>query len=128
MQTRDLNVMALRGESLGVLNNQSSIEEAFQNTTLRPILKLQNELLIKVFIDYATQQKNTFFELTLENKLIYVENAIQRDSAFRNVLKGMIIGLFTTEEFNEYSKNTSNLSKRMMNLVAERLKSQIQVL
>jgi hypothetical protein len=43
-------------------------------------------------------------------------------------LKGIIIGLFTIDEYNDYIQNSSNLNKRMMNLLIERLKSQVQVI
>jgi hypothetical protein len=69
MEPRDEHVLELRGESLGIVNNQSSLEEAFQNKTLRPILKLQNDLFIAVFINYAIKQKNVFFSLTPEKKM-----------------------------------------------------------
>lgn len=55
----------------------------------------------------------------------YIENAIQRDIKFRNSLKGIVMGLFTITEYKEYIQNSSNLNKRMMNLLIERLKSQI---
>ncbi|MGG7036938.1 MAG: glyoxalase [Flavobacterium sp.] len=128
METRDNDVLDLRGEALGTVDNQSSPEEIFQNKTLRPILKLQNDLFIQVFINYAVKQKNVLFSLTPEKKLAYIENVIQRDIKFRNSLKGMIIGLFTVEEYHEYIKNSSNLNKRMMNLLIEKLKNQVQLL
>ena len=58
----------------------------------------------------------------------YIENVIQKDIKFRNSLKGMVIALFTIDEYTEYIKNSSNLNKRMMNLLIERLKSQVQLL
>ena len=57
----------------------------------------------------------------------YIENAIQRDIKFRNSLKGIVIGMFTISEYQEYIQNSSNLNKRMMNLLIERLKSQVQL-
>ena len=107
---------------------QSSLEEVFQNKTLRPILKIQNDLFVAVFINYAIKQKNVFFSLPPEKKMTYIENVIQRDIKFRNSLKGIIIGLFTVDEYNEYIQNSSNLNKRMMNMLIERLKSQLQLL
>ena len=56
----------------------------------------------------------------------YIENAIQKDIKFRNSTKGIIIGLFTLEEYQLYIENSSALNKRMMNLVIERLKDQVQ--
>jgi hypothetical protein len=128
METRDTHVLELRGEALGTVSPQSSIEEVFQNKTLRPILKMQNDLFIQVFINYAIKQKNAFFNLTPEKKMAYIENVIQRDIKFRNALKGMIIALFTLDEYADYIQNSSNLNKRMMNMLIERLKSQIQLL
>jgi hypothetical protein len=128
MEARDNNVLELRGETLGAITNQSSAEEIFQNRTLRPILKLQNDLFIQVFINYAVKQKNVFFSLTPEKKMAYIENVIHRDIKFRNSLKGMIIAFFTLEEYAEYIQISSNLNKRMMNMLIERLKSQLQLI
>ena len=128
MDARDTRLLELRGESYGTINNQSSSEETFQNKTLRPILKMQNDLFIQVFINYAVKQKNVFFGLTPEKKMIYIENVIQRDIKFRNSLKGMIIALFTLDEYTEYIRISSNLNKRMMNMLVDRLKSQLQVI
>ncbi|WP_264521456.1 glyoxalase [Flavobacterium sp. N1994] len=128
MEARDNNVLELRGEALGVINIQSSSEELFQNKTLRPILKLQNDLFIQVFINYAIKQKGAFFELSPDKKMAYIENVIQRDIKFRNSLKGMIIAFFTLEEYAEYIQISSNLNKRMMNMLIERLKSQVQLI
>ena len=128
MENRDTAIFDLRGGALGIVTPQSSEEEAFQNITLRPILKLQNDLLIQVFINYAQKQKSVFFSLTPEKKQSYIENVIQKDIKFRNSLKGMVIGFFTVHEYQDYIKNSSNLNKRMMNLLVERLKSQLQLL
>lgn len=128
MIDRSQFLLPLKTVKFGDENVESLSEEYFQNNTLRPILKLQNDLLIEVFKNYAVKQKNTFFDLTPDKKEKYIENAIQKDLKFRNSLKGMIIGLFSVEEYQEYIKNSSNLNKRMMNLLIERLKSQVMLL
>ncbi len=125
MRTQDEAILALRGESIGIITDNSSSEEKFQNQTLRPILKFQNDLFVEVFKNYAIKQKGVFFTLSPEKKMQYIENVIQRDIKFRNSLKGIVIGLFTLEEYQEYILNSSNLNKRMMNLLIERLKSQV---
>ena len=125
METRNNAIIELRGGTIGSVNDQSSAEESFQNKTLRPILKFQNDLFIEVFTNYAVKQKGVFFTLSPEKKMAYIENTIQRDIKLRNSLKGMVIGLFTTDEYVEYIKNSSNLNKRMMNMLIERLKSQV---
>ena len=104
-----------------------SIEERFQNKTLRPILKLQNPLLIAVFRNYIQKRKGVFYELSLEKKLAYIETSLIKDQKFRNAIKGMLIGHFTITEYTVYLKQSSSLNKRMMNLVIERLKDQVQL-
>ena len=128
MMDRNNSLVTIRIETIGFISNESSPEELFQNKTLRPILKFQNDLFLNIFINYAVKQKKVFFILSPEKKLHYIENVIQRDIKFRNLLKGTIIALFTTEEYQDYTKNSSNLNKRMMNLLIERLKSQVLLL
>lgn len=110
------------------INANMSSDERFQNETLRPVIKFQNDLLLDAFRNYVKKHKNVFYDLSLEKRTLYIENAIQKDMKFRNSLKGMIIGLFTVEEYNTYIENSSALNKRMMNIVKERLISNIQLL
>ena len=128
MNERDTGILTLRGEAIGEIHEQSGKEESFQNRTLRPVLKLQNDLFIEAFLNYANKQKNYFYTLSTDKRLHYIENTIHKDIKFRNALKGMIIALFTVDEFKEYTLNSSNLNKRMMNLLIERLKDQVLLL
>ncbi|GAA0724100.1 hypothetical protein GCM10009430_28290 [Aquimarina litoralis] len=129
MENRESNLLAIRPQILNArVTENMSEDEQFQNKTIRPIIKLQNELLIEVFRNYIKKRKNTFYELSVEKRLIYIENAVQKDMKFRNSLKGMIIGQFTVDEYLIYIKNSSALNKRMMNIVRERLQSNLQLL
>ena len=129
MTPRDLELLKARPiiTSAKVSDNMG-LEEQFQNKTLRPIAKLQNDLLIEVFRNYITKHKNAFHNFSIEKKFLFIENAIQRDIKFRNSLKGIIIGQFTIDEYLTYIENSSALNKRMMNLVKERILSNIQLL
>lgn len=127
MRNRDCYIIENRGETIGIVTEQSSSEEIFQNKTLRPILKMQNELFVEVFKNYINKHKADFYAYSIEKRLTFIENSIQKDIKFRNSLKGMIIGLFTIDEYSEYIQNSSSLNKRMMNMVVERLKNQVQL-
>ena len=105
---------------------QMGLEEKFQNNTLRPILKLQNPLLIAVFHNYIVKHKGVFYDLSIQKRLAYIENALYKDQKFRNALKGMIIGHFTVDEYKDYTAYSSSLNKRMMNMAVERLKNQVE--
>lgn len=127
MSQRDIFLKELRGKTIGSVSSQSSSDETFQNEVLRPILKLQNDLFIASFKNYITKYKSDFYSQSIEKKLAAIENSIQKDIKYRNALKGMIIGLFTVEEYSVYVKNSSSLNKRMMTMLIERLRSQIQL-
>ncbi|NGY36963.1 glyoxalase [Flavobacterium sp. XN-5] len=127
MDKRDNFLKEFRGATIGSISSHSSTEEMFQNEVLRPILKLQNDLFVASFKNYSAKYKSDFYSQTTEKKLASIENAIQKDIKYRNALKGMVIGLFTAEEYVFYINNSSNLNKRMMNMLIERLKSQVQL-
>ncbi len=128
MNNRSLDLLGLRPEIPSArVSGDMSDEERFQNQTLRPIIKFQNPLLLAAFRNYVGKHKNAYYELDLTKRLEYIENAIQKDIKFRNSLKGMIIGQFTLDEYELYITNSSALNKRMMNMVINRLKDQVQV-
>lgn len=129
MDSRSNHLMGIRPEiRQSLLHDDMSSDERFQNQTLRPIIKLQNPLLVEVFKNYIRKHKGAFYELSLEKRLEFIENSIQKDIKFRNSLKGMIIGQFALEEYKVYIQNSSALNKRMMNIVIERIKDQVQLL
>ena len=128
MSNRDLFIATLRGETLGEIYSQISEEELFQNQTLRPILKLQNELYLELFKYYSIKNKALFSQFSVEKKLYYIENTILNDNKFRNLLIGTTIGLMQIEEYKLYTKNASALNKRIITMLIERLKSQVQLL
>ena len=128
MSNRSQYLIGIRPEipSARITENMSE-DERFQNLTLRPTIKFQNFLLVEVFKNYIRKHKGKFYELTLPKRLAYIENAIQKDIKLRNALKGIVIGQFTLEEYEIYIQNSSALNKRMMNMVIERLKNQMQL-
>lgn len=101
-------------------------EERFQNQTLRPIIKLQNELLLASFQQYIIKTKYRFYELKLEKRMQYISNALQKDIRYRNAVKGIILGQFTIEEYESYNAKASSFNKRITSMVIKRLQDQIQ--
>ena len=106
----------------------STLEERFQTQTLRPVLKLQNELLLGLFKNHITESKNTFYDLSLEKKGLFIENSLQKNIVLKNKLLGVTLGMFTIEELKVYSTQTSLYNKRIIGLIVERIRSQIHVL
>lgn len=129
MISRDEILLKLRPViSNAKVTSLMSKEEIFQNRTIRPIALLQNDILVEVFKHYIKKHKNVFYDLSIEKRIDYIENAIHKNMKFRNSLKGIMIGQFTLVEHQDYVSNSSALNKRMMQIVKERLKSNIQLL
>ena len=129
MQQRDQHLLALRPTiAAAVVNDTMTAEERFQNQTLRPILKGQNSLLLSVFRLHIKLRKNTFSEKSEQEQHQYIAQALQKDTSLRGMLKGLVIGQFTEDEFLRYAPATRTLDRRMLQLIAQRLRSQLPAL
>ena len=123
---RDQQILAIRPDLLGVdLNEESSFAEHFQNETLRPILKLQNDLLLNVFRQYFEQRKGVFYDLKHLKKMAYIEQVVQKDLRFRSLLTGVIVGHFTEIEWEDYLGDEAELRRRMMTMLVKRMQDQV---
>ncbi|MEZ4903213.1 MAG: glyoxalase [Spirosomataceae bacterium] len=102
-----------------------SPSEAFQNDLLRPILKSQNELLIVIFRHYLNRYKSNFERFSPEDQAKYIEHSIRKDLKFRSLLLGTIIGKLTSEQYVAYSIDEEELNRRTINMLIQRLQSQL---
>jgi len=111
--------------AIPVLSTSLVSKEHFQNTTLRPILKFQNDLLIQVFRQHIIKRKNVFNSLNTPNQLEYIENVIKKDLKFKQLLVGLVVGHFTVEEYGTFIQNESEYIRRTTNMVIKRLQDQV---
>lgn len=101
----------------------NSEPEKFQNITLRPILKFQHDILISVLKSYIEIHNKAFYTSIKNDQINYIEMTIKTDTRFKNKLLGLIIGLFTVEEYAFYHQNETELSRRLRDLIIQRLTS-----
>ncbi len=102
--------------------------EYFQNHSLRPILKQQNDLLLLLFVDFAKSRKGVFFQMKELAQKEYIASSIQKDLNFRNLLLGTTIGFFSSREASFYFAHKAAINKRIYNLLTQRLQSQLELL
>ncbi len=100
--------------------------EKFQNEVLRPILKLQNDLLVEIFKTYLDKRKGTFYKLSDKERMVYIDQSVRKDMKFKHYLEGVVTAMFTLEEYARFVENEEELTKRMMNLLVQRLQSQFK--
>ena len=105
-------------------SKQISDEEQFQNHVLRPILKFQNELFIKLFLSNCNTYNINFTEFNSEEKYEYINNIFEKDFKIRALFIGTVIALFTIEEYEKYLVNQKHYNKRIIQMLTERLKNQ----
>jgi hypothetical protein len=103
------------------VSESTSIEEVFQNEVLRPIIKMQHDLLILLFKEYIKNKKVLFHEISNAKRRVFIENSLAKDIAFKSEIKGMITGHFTPEEFAQYTAISNDVNKRIMGIIKERL-------
>ena len=111
--------------AIPVLSTSLVSKEHFQNITLRPILKFQNDLLIQVFRQYIIKRKNVFNSLDKPHQIEYIEQVIKKDLKFKQLLVGLVIGQFTVEEYEIFTQNESEYIRRTTNMTIKRLQDQI---
>ena len=121
---RTNKIKACRTHIITKESKKTSDEEQFQNQVLRPILKFQNELFIKLFLSNCKTYKINFTEFNNEEKYEYIENTFKKNFKIRASFIGIVIALFTLEEFEKYSVNDKVYNKRIIQMLTERLKKQ----
>lgn len=104
-----------------LINSGTSDIEKFQNKVIRPVIKMQHHLLILLFEDYIKQMKIDFSNLTQEKQNERISIVLQKDINFKNILLGCIIGHFSSKELIFFSNNSSDLKRRIIQIIKQRL-------
>jgi hypothetical protein len=119
----------IRPEILGI-NDVKDISdvEYFQNTTLRPIIKLQHSLLIAFYKEYLISRKTDFKNLSKEQAILFINNSLAKDNRLKNRVLGLIMGLFTVEEFHVYTKKSAEINKRIFGIIKQRFSDSLSEL
>lgn len=98
----------------------------FMHMTLRPVCKLQNELLLHLFRQYIHKTKDTFRQLSPARRLEFIAHSIRRDQRLRSLLFGVVIGHFTEAEWRLFATQEQELSRRLSELLIQRLSDQVE--
>ncbi len=105
-----------------------SKEEYFQNKVLRPIIKMIHDLLMAHFINYVASKKIRWQELTDVRKIDFIERVFDRDLSFRSEIRGLVIGHFSIDEYDQYTKILRGTNKRINTIIKQRMISNLDAL
>lgn len=104
-----------------LVNSQTTDIERFQNKVIRPIIKMQHELVITLFKDYLLKKKINFNSFAKEKKILKIQSILKTDSKFKTLLLGCILGQFSIEELKTYISKPSEFNKRVSQIITQRL-------
>lgn len=102
-----------------VFENTLSIEK-FQNQTLRPIIKMKDEVLLLMITEALISKNKNYQNLTQPEKILWIKNTITKDLKLNHLLKGIILGNLHIDELYFYQKHQKECSKRMIQIITER--------
>lgn len=77
------------------------------------------------FFHYLNNMKINWESFSSEKRNTFIENSFQKDNILKNLYLGMVIGMMDAEELQIYYKENKMFNKRIINMITERLKSQI---
>ncbi len=124
-EERDLSVVK---SILPIVNYDKSLDsneiESFQNVVIRPIIKFQNQLLNLLVLERVTNLNSRFNLLSNEEQEAFILSNVKKDIALRNQLIGIVLAFFTLEEFQVYSLYNKELSKRIVEMIVQRVLDQ----
>jgi hypothetical protein len=111
MDTRDKQIKSILPK-IQSDNTSASVNETFQNETLRPILKFQNEIILQYFEQFIIENKIEFVLLKHHLKITQINNLFKTNIQFK--------------QFQFYTQNKKEINKRIISMLIERLCSQIE--
>lgn len=95
--------------------------EKFQNTSLRPIIKMQHAFIFGLFQGYLSKRKIDFNSINASKRRAKVKSIFVKDLNFKYLILGVIIGHFSSEEFQSYQENASEFNKRIIQICIQRV-------
>lgn len=117
-----------RPELPGLMKPNITPIEEFQNLVIRPIIKMQHNLIVAFYKQNLLKRKIDFSAIKSEKKKSTIKNNLQKDISFKKLLLGSILGHFTIEEYNTYLINASEYNRRIINIITKRLQDSVSEL
>lgn len=97
---------------------------AFLHATLRPALKLQNDLVLTVVADFAADHHLPLATAEPDHQQHLLAELLARNTKLRATLVGLITGLFTQAEYDFYRQHRAELTRRLLELAQRRVLDQ----
>ena len=108
-----------------IVDENSSEGEAFQNLTLRPILKLLNNTLLLSTQAGIIRMNKQFARLSKINKATQLKIFLHKNQQIKAILQGHVVGLMSSKELMYYHLNFTETNKRIQQMIETRIFDQL---
>ena len=96
----------------------------FLHATLRPLLKLQNPLLLAVVADFVRDHHVPMASADAADQVRLLGELLTRNTKLRYTVVGLVVGGFTTDELTFYRQHRPELNRRLLELATRRVQDQ----
>lgn len=106
-------------------NSEMTDHEIFQNQTLRPILKFQNDLLISIAQCSQLFVKSAFKSKDSHQQKEIISTILSKDQRIKADLVTSVVALMTEYELSIYHSESAEYRRRILTMSRERLIDQM---
>lgn len=121
---RDALFLQIRPEVENLPKKLSEVD-MFQERTIKPIIRLQNDLIIFGFKTFLNKSSSNFSSLSTAHQKTFITDRLKSDPALKNSFINYIVALFGMEELRFYTKNRLEIRKRIIELSINLLEEQL---
>ncbi len=120
-QRPDALLLALRPAVAAAATDADGTVGHFLHTTLRPVLKLQNPLLLALVADFVHDHHVVLRPTDTAQQLT---DLLGRNTKLRAIIVGLVSGQFTATEYGFYQIHRAELNRRLLELALHRVLDQ----
>jgi hypothetical protein len=95
--------------------------EQFQNEVIRPIVKMQHDLIMAFATKQDHLQRAKAMSRSAHDFMREVKVFVQNQPWLKHQLIGCVIGMMTVEEFQRYEHMATELNKRIVSIIVQRI-------
>ncbi|MBC6991015.1 hypothetical protein [Hymenobacter sp. BT491] len=124
VSAHDLALLALRPSLAELPAPANDTVGDFLHRTLRPVLKMQNELLLMAVADFVRDHHIPLATASPTDRERRLDELLTRNVKLRYTVIGLITGLFTSGETTFYRRQRAELNRRILELATRRAQDQ----
>lgn len=108
-----------------LVTNETTEIESFQNLVVRPIVKMQHEILLLIFNNYLQKKKIDISTVSSDKRNEKITSILKKDQLLKKIILGCIIGNFTKNELQVYFANENEYNKRILGIITKRFQDSL---